>query len=566
MKTANALSVVPGQFHPLSILRMLWKHRLIIGVSSIALTIVAGSVIYQLPNLYRADAIVLVDSQKIPEKFVSSTVQVTLQDSLNSISQQVLSSGHLQAIIDELGLYQEERGKRTAQEILDSMRNSDLSINLERGFSGSRSGAFRITYEGPNRLVVAKVVNRVADLFIRENFRNREQRAEGTSEFIDAQLQEAKKSLDTQEASLSRYKMQYTGELPEQEGALMGALNRLQMEHQSNEDAIHRAQQSKVMLENTLQMAEVALVTTTRAMTPVKSRRPAAPALPDVIQAEPPRSRKASDVMRAQLEALRLRYLDDHPEVKRLKAELDRVLAEEAKVEAEQPVGPTKTETARTPPAMVEVETPLPGGPTLADLNRDRERVSVAKTQLELLDREIASRTADAKRIQESIRESQARVDKIPIREQQMASLTRDYENSKANYRSLLDKKMSAEMASDMERGEQSERFTVADPAHVPTKPVKPKRIMLCGISAVMALALNLGLFLGLELKKDSFLGEWELPSNLPILGRISRMERPAATAFKPVTQMGGTSAGLILLAGSFTAIIEALRRGSSHV
>ena len=110
-----------------------------------------------------------------------------------------------------------------------------------------------------------------------------------------------------------------------------------------------------------------------------------------------------------------------------------------------------------------------------------------------------------------------------------MAALTRDYETSKANYRSLLDKKISAEMASEMEHSQQSERFTIADPARVPAAPVKPKRPLLFGVGSLAGLALGLILGLALELKKNVFLGEWELPPDLAVLGRISLSERTGA-------------------------------------
>jgi capsular polysaccharide biosynthesis protein len=109
-----------------------------------------------------------------------------------------------------------------------------------------------------------------------------------------------------------------------------------------------------------------------------------------------------------------------------------------------------------------------------------------------------------------------------------MAALTRDYETSRLAYQSLLDKKISAKMATDMERSDNSERFTVADPAREPSKPVKPRRLAYLAAAAVAALAAGLGLALGLEWRRNQFLGEWELPPHIRILGRIPHI-RPAA-------------------------------------
>ena len=108
-----------------------------------------------------------------------------------------------------------------------------------------------------NPTLITQVANQIANLFIEENLRTRERQAEGTADFIDSQLGEAKKKLDQLESKLSAYKVQYNGELPQQEGFLTSTLDRFQTElHKGNQDAINRAQQNRLMLQNTLSMAE----------------------------------------------------------------------------------------------------------------------------------------------------------------------------------------------------------------------------------------------------------------------------------------------------------------------
>ena len=80
-------------------------------------------------------------------------------------------------------------------------------------------------------------------------------------------------------------------------------------------------------------------------------------------------------------------------------------------------------------------------------------------------------------------------MDKLPMREQQLASLTRDYEASKANYKSLLDKKMAAEMAANMERWQKAERFVMLDAARVPEKPTSPNRPVFMAGGVLLSLA-----------------------------------------------------------------------------
>src|SRR3954454_17262623 len=89
------------EFLPLSIARMLWKHRFLVVGSWIPIGLAGCMIVYLLPLVYKAEAVVLVDSQKIPETFVTSTVQVSLQDSLTTISQRVLSATRLHKIITD---------------------------------------------------------------------------------------------------------------------------------------------------------------------------------------------------------------------------------------------------------------------------------------------------------------------------------------------------------------------------------------------------------------------------------------------------------------------------------
>src|SRR5262249_42718726 len=87
--------------------------------------------------------------------------------------------------------------------------------------------------------------------------------------------------------------------------------------------------------------------------------------------------------------------------------------------------------------------------------------------------------------------------------------------------KSLLDKKLAAGMATDMERRQQGERFTMLDAARIPEKPIRPKRPFLYAIACGMSIALALAFAIVKETKKNTILGEWELPSGVTVLGRV---------------------------------------------
>ena len=224
----------------------------------------ASGVVRSLPAVYLSEAVILVDSQKIPEKFVSATVGSDLEERIAAIRQQLLSSGELKKIIDDFGLYKEERKTHFEEEILEKMRDN-ISITLEPiGKNDKRPGAFRVGYQGSDPVLVARVANRLTDLYVEQNLKTREGQAEGTSEFLDAQLRGAKNGLDQLEATVSAYKLKHNGELPEQEHTLASALSRLQVELEANRDSINRAQQTKVIVTSNLNAMEASLASQTQ--------------------------------------------------------------------------------------------------------------------------------------------------------------------------------------------------------------------------------------------------------------------------------------------------------------
>ena len=518
-------------FSPLSILRTIWKRKIRIVVAWIFFTICAVAVVRMLPTIYMAETVVLIDSQKIPEKFVSATVADDPEERIASIRQMLLSGGELKKVIEEFGLYREERKTHFEEEILELMRK-DITITLESampGSTGSRSsaarrpGAFRIGYQGTDPTLVMRVTNRLTDLYVEQNLKTREGQAVGTSEFLDTQLRDAKKRLDEMEAAVSVYKLAHNGELPQQENALSGTLTRLRIELEANRDAINRAQQTKVILDSSANAVESTIAAQTRALEqaqrPESQEAAGVPLLPG-LPGQPATARlvRASEALELQLAVLRARNREDHPDVVRLRRELENVKRAEEKRQAA-----TAAAAADTPATVGTTPNRTPGSRLREppEFGHTRDQLAGLKAQIMGSDAELENRKTEQLRILRDLDLYQRRIERLPVREQEMAQLTRDYEMSKENYKSLLDKKMAAEMSLNMERRQQSERFVVLDRAKLPEKPIKPKRPQLYAGGAVAGLLLALLLGFGAELRKNVFLGEWELPPGTPVLARL---------------------------------------------
>jgi len=488
---------------PLSIIRMVWKRKWLLLSTWALLSLLTVLVVYGVRPTYRAEAVVLVDSQKIPERYVSSIVNTEVQDRLAAISQRILSFSNLQKVIDDFSLYRQDRKSSSAEDLTDRMRK-DINIKFERDWTGNRAGAFRIAYSGEDPNAAAQVVNRLSVWFVDEDVRTREVQAVGTEEFLTAQLAEAKGALDQLEAKVSQYKLSHSGELPEQQQSLISTLAQLRSILDANRDNLNRTQDTKVTLENNLSMTEI----TRHALEKSLAERAQAEAVP------PPRQRPQSEILKERYRSMLERYSPDHPEAQALRRAIEAAIDEERSGAQQTTAGPTqiKAEATSTESNALQLE-------------QARERARTLKSQIAQAEKELVARKAEQDSILKEISADQTRLARLPLREQEMAQLLRDYENSKNNYRMLLDKKLAAEMATEMERRQKAERFTILEPARPPTKPISPNRPLFYTGGCLLGLALGIGLSLLLESRKAVFLGEWELPDGVTVLGRLPVVE-----------------------------------------
>ena len=429
-----------------------------------ALVIAGGAmaVVSKLPKAYLSQTTILVEPQKVPSDFVKPTVTTDVNNRLQIISQEILSRTHLQRIIEEFGLYRTEpavdrilnvllhKGKRTQEEIVDDMRQ-DITVEIiaDEQARNHALGAFKISYQGQDPLVVQQVTRELAVLFIEENVKVREQQAQGTTTFINDELEKARLTLEEQERRLKDFKAAHLGSLPEQQAANLQVLGQLQAALQVTGDAMGRAQSQKIY-----QQSLLAALTA----------REAAPLTPG--------AQSELDARLEELKRAQAKYTPLHPDVIELQDEVK---------ELQQQVSPPD-----------QIATNAPTAAPSKDLAPDQIR-----SQLAALDQEIKRGTLQEAEIDKRAKQIQARLAGLPAVDQQMAELNRDYEISKMQYASLLEKKNASAMAAEMEGRAQGEQFRVLDPANYPEKPYKPNvaQLSLLGVLGGILCGCALGLF-----------------------------------------------------------------------
>ena len=205
------------------------------------------------------------------------------------------------------------------------------------------------------------------------------------------------------------------------------------------------------------------------------------------------------NILQAQLMQLQARYTDDHPDVIKTKADIAEVkkrLAEANKA-AEVASDTTQKANASEPPEIRQL-----------------------RLQVHQYDNVIAQAGGDQKRLQSQIQLYQARTAMSPAIEEEYKSLTRDYDNAQNQYRDLLTKKSSSELAANMEDQQQGEQMKVLDPASLPKDPSFPVRLYFAGGGLGAGLALGVGIAIWLEIRDRSIRTEKDASAamDLPLL------------------------------------------------
>jgi polysaccharide biosynthesis transport protein len=444
--------------------------------------VVWGS-IWFLQARYTSSTLILVEEPTMPKNYVVPNVNDDLQARLQSISQQILSRTRLLLIIDGMNLYNEKKEHPlTPDDKVDRMRK-DIDIDLVRDRDGAIT-AFRINYMAPSPVIAQQVTSKLTNLFIDENLKVRQQQSQDTTQFIQTQLESARQSLAAQEAKVRDFQGSHEGELPTQQSTNLQILTGLQAQYQSEQQALNTAKQQRIYFQTMIDQYH--------------ALQRGADGAPDGLTSIDQQLEK----MRAQLTELSSHYTDSYPDVQQLKSQIAKTEKIRSNLIAELKSSSGKQGSATGSPEPVD---PIQN-PTLMQLQGQ-----LHSAQVEITNREQAIADVNAR-----IGEYQRRLNQEPASEQQLADLTRGYEQSKANYDDLLKKESDSRMATSMEQLQQGERFTILDPPSLPLKPTFPNRLKMCALGFVVGTVLG-ALFVGiLEFLDDRLHSDREIKKLLP--------------------------------------------------
>ena len=446
----------PQDYFALLIRRKWWSM-----IPFVLLSLTVGVVTYHLPDVYASETLILVEPREIPDDFVRDLITVSTAQRVNTVQQTLLSRTNLLRLITGLegelislrGLGDDEKVNRLKDHIA-------IEVETRPGTS-----FLRIRYEDRNPELAQKIASQLASLLIEYDNRTRQEQVFGTGEFLDSEFEKVSQELQKVAGTLSQMKSDYRYELPAQLGTNLRTLDQLHTQLQTNTEALDRSREIRLDLEQQISEKDLEIV---EEVNPVVVVRELSPLVKEYREKE------------RLYEKLTTKYTEKHPDVQRLRAELDQL----------------KSEIPSADLIETEESDNLEGG----TVSRPNPVYQNLTAQLSEIKREIEIRESTGKQIQAEIEKYTLRIQNTPKREQEMASIVRTHSELSNQYASLQSKLVQTRLAESLESKQKGVHFVILDPANYPTKPSKPNRASITLMGLLFSLSFGIAMAFAVDL------------------------------------------------------------------
>lgn len=431
-----------------NILGAVIRRRWWIITATCVVALLTIGIVMILPDRYSSQAVIVIVPQQVSQRFVEPSSYTSAWDVLQTMTKEILSRSQLVKIIDSQGLYTDERHKLSDEQLADLMRK-DIQIEALDTFGRTELRTFSISFSARTPDEAQAVTNLLASLFIEENLRARGDQAERTSSFISAQLEQTRRQLEESEKRKNDLKGYSVNRLPEQQQSNLSSLTDLRIDLQRTTGSLNNVKQTRTSLESTIN-EKIALLGGEKSL-------------------------------------LLTRYTPKHTEVIKKDQEIEKMQALLARLK-------------NGPSGRVEAST-LPDSPVVIQL---RSQIDSTAAEMETLSKDEA-------RIRASIAQSQSRLSRNPLMEQQQAAIDRDIESYQKDYKDLKEKQLQSERTTRLENGQDAQRFRLIDSASYPHRPSGPKRLKISAGGLAVGLLVGLALAFLVESRNRSFRDEKEI-------------------------------------------------------
>jgi len=491
-----------------------------------------------LPPIYTSYAVISIEDQEIPTRFVQPTITEYAEERIEKIRQQILTREKILGIIERFNLYPDIKDKKTPSELVRMMRK-DIGLKTiaarwkQYGQTAAATVAFSLSYDSKDPAKAQMVADTLSNLFLEEDIKTRAKRSSGTADFLKAEQRRLEIEMRDQENKITEFKENHLREMPGDRGYNLQSIARLERELDQADTRLQLLQERKALLEAKLLLVE--------------------PLTPIVVGGHDLAINPAERLKRLRLELASMQsiYSEKHPDIRKKKNEIAK-LEKEVNV-SEDAVGKIKrlkqlelklaSATAKLGSKHPDVKA-IKREITIMKQQVDNlvtENVKKAiseempdnplyinlKTQLETIDMQFKALEQDKLTLSSKIEELQIRIENAPVVEKEYNVLKRDYDSLKQEYSGISNKLKNAELVQEMEGKEKGNRLRVTSSAYLPEEPSKPNRLMVIVLSFLLAIGISSGFALLRENFDDSIRTSNQLKqlTNIPVFSAISYIE-----------------------------------------
>jgi uncharacterized protein involved in exopolysaccharide biosynthesis len=488
-----------------SLLHRYWRRRAVILLVAGIVMVMAVTMALVLPPTYTSGATILIEQQEIPQELVRSAVTSFADQRVQVISQRVMTTQNLLALIERYNLYPEIRLSKPREVLLQTMRNNISMKMISADVIDPRSGrptqatiAFTVSYNSHSPELALKVANDLTSLYLNENLTSRTQMAEQTSSFFSEEAERQQARINELDKKLSDFKQKNQDRLPELEQLNTQISERTDMDLRDAQNRVAAIDSQRVLLE-----AQLAQINPTMQVYSDTGLR--------VMNTE-----DRLKALKSQLAGFKARYAPDHPDIINTQREVDG-LEKEVKADDGTSDMARQLDTAKAQLARAQ-EKYSPEHPDVVRLTREVEELGKAvaaapasgtraserahadnppylqvKGELDALtvERESAIKKRDS--LQAKLDDYERRLAQEPAVERQYRELARDLENAQLKYQEIRAKQTEVQVSQNLETEHKGERFTMIEPPLPPEKPISPNRFLIVVMGAILSLAAGVG-------------------------------------------------------------------------
>ena len=490
-------------------LRAIWRRRWVVLLTAWTVAVVGWVWVYLLENRYQASARVYVDTQSLLRPLLSGlAVQPNVGQQVSMITRTITSRPNLEKVARMTDL---DLRAKTPQEQEDLYGKLAKSITLA---GTDRENLYTISYLHSNPDLAKRVVQALLTIFTESSLGGARKDISNTQKFIEDQLKSYEAKLLEKEKQIEEFKRRNVGTMPGEGGGYYAKLNEMNVALERAKLEMEEAANRKKQLQQQLDDQEEVLITPGPGMVTATSS-----ALDGRIAA-----------LQSQIDNLRLRYTDIHPEIIRTRQLIAR-LQDQKRQEEESSLKPK----SKAESAGIKAQNPV------------YQQLSIAIAEA---DANMASLKARVGQIQKNRNELHGAVDRIPQIEGEYTQLIRDYDVYKSNYAQLLARRETASISSDVESKTDTVDFRVIDPPRVPNEPAWPNRPLLVSAVPLGGVAAGLAISFLLAQLRPTVESRRQLRdlTDVPLLGMVSMIETDQARRRQRRAHLLFTSGSVALL------------------